>query len=309
MRVVFMGSPDFAVPSLRWLASAYEVVGVVTQPDHPAGRGRQLVPPPVKLAAVELGLDILQPQRLREPAATEAVCSWQPDLIVVAAFGQILRSEILQLPSRGCVNLHASLLPRHRGAAPIPAAILAGDSVTGITLMRMDEGLDTGPILAQERLAISPQETALSLGEKLSELAKQTAERHLPGYLAGKLPPSRQDEALATYAPMLRKDDSRMDLAQPAEALAQRVRAYYPWPGTHLLWGRVPLKIIRARALRLANGVEGPVGRVVRRETGAAVICGVGELQLLEVQPPGKKPMTIEAFLNGSPDLLDAVLD
>jgi len=309
MRIVFMGSPDFAIPALRWVASAYEVVGVVTQPDRPAGRGRQLVPPPVKLAAVELGLRILQPQRLREPAATDAVRAWQPELIVVAAFGQILRSEVLQLPSRGCVNLHASLLPRHRGAAPIPAAILAGDSETGITLMRMDEGLDTGPILAQERLAISPDETALSLGEKLSELAKQTAERHLPRYLAGKLPPSPQDEALATYAPQLRKDDSRMDLAQPAEALAQRVRAYHPWPGTHLLWGRVPLKITRARALRQANGVAGPVGRVVRKGTGAAVICGEGGLQLLEVQPPGKKPMTIEAFLNGSPDFLDAVLE
>lgn len=175
--------------------------------------------------------------------------------------------------------------------------------------MRMDEGLDTGPILAQEKLAISPEETALSLGGKLSELAKQTAERHLPEYLAGKLPPSPQDEALATYAPMLRKDDSRMDLTHPAEALAQRVRAYYPWPGTHILWGRVPLKVIRARALRYANSAVGPVGRVVRQGTGAAVVCGAGELQLLEVQPPGKKPMTIEAFLNGSPDFLDAVLD
>ncbi|HLC35392.1 MAG TPA: methionyl-tRNA formyltransferase [Anaerolineales bacterium] len=309
MRVVFMGSPDFAVPSLRWLASAYEVVGVVTQPDRPAGRGRRLVPPPIKRAAVELGLDILQPQRLREPGATEAVGAWQPELIVVAAFGQILRPDILQLPSHGCVNLHASLLPRHRGAAPIPAAILAGDSETGITLMRMDEGLDTGPILAQERLTISAEETALSLGEKLSELAKQTAERHLPQYLAGKLPPSQQDDALATYAPMLRKDDSRMDLAQPAEALAQRVRAYYPWPGTHILWERVPLKITRARALRQVNGAAGPVGRVVRKGTGAAVTCGVGELLLLEVQPPGKKPMAMEAFLNGSPDFLDAVLD
>ena len=309
MRVVFMGSPDFAVPALRWVASAYEVVGVVTQPDRPAGRGRQLVPPPVKLAAVELGLRILQPQRLRQPAATDAVRSWLPELIVVAAFGQILRSEILQLPSRGCVNLHASLLPRHRGAAPIPAAILAGDSETGITLMRMDEGLDTGPILAQERLAMSPGETALSLGERLAELAKQTAERHLPRYLAGELPPRPQDEALATYAPLLRKDDSRMDLAQPAEALARRVRAYHPWPGTNLLWRREPLKIIRARALRLANGDAGPIGRVVRAGSGAAVICGDGGLQLLEVQPPGKRPMAIEAFLNGSPDFLNAVLE
>ncbi|MCX6027468.1 MAG: methionyl-tRNA formyltransferase [Chloroflexi bacterium] len=309
MRVVFMGSPDFAVPALRWVASAYEVVGVVTQPDRPAGRGRQLVPPPVKLAAVELGLNTLQPQRLHQPAATDAVRSWLPELIVVAAFGQILRSEILQLPSRGCVNLHASLLPRHRGAAPIPAAILAGDSETGITLMRMDEGLDTGPILAQERLAMSPGETALSLGERLAELAKQTAERHLPRYLAGELPPRPQDEALATYAPLLRKDDSRMDLAQPAEALARRVRAYHPWPGTNLLWRREPLKIIRARALRLANGDAGPIGRVVRAGSGAAVICGDGELQLLEVQPPGKRPMAIEAFLNGSPDFLNAVLE
>lgn len=309
MRVVFMGSPAFAVPALRWVASAYAVVGVVTQPDRPAGRGRQLVPPPVKLAAVELGLDILQPIRLREPAATDAVRSWQPELILVAAFGQILRSEILQLPSRGCVNLHASLLPRHRGAAPIPAAILAGDSATGITLMGMDAGMDTGPILAQERLALSPDETALSLGEKLANLAKQTAERYLPRYLAGELPPQAQDEALATYAPMLRKDDSRIDLTQPAEALARRVRAYYPWPGTHLLWRRVPLKIIRARALGQAHGVAGPVGRVVREGTGAAVICGEGGLQLLEIQPPGKRSMTIEAFLNGSPDFLNAVLE
>ena len=309
MRVVFMGSPAFAVPTLRWLASAYEVVGVVTQPDRSAGRGRQLVPPPVKLAAIELGVDILQPMRLREPAATEVIRSWQPELILVAAFGQILRPEILQLPSRGCVNLHASLLPRHRGAAPIPAAILAGDPETGITLMRMDAGLDTGPILAQEVLALSPDETALSLGEKLAKLAKQTAERYLPRYLAGELPPHPQDEALATYAPMLRKHDSRMDLAQPAEALARRVRAYHPWPGTHLLWRGVPLKILRARAMPRANGAAGPLGRVVREGTGVAVICGEGKLQLLEIQPPGKRSMTVEAFLNGSPEFLKAVLE
>ncbi len=309
MRVVFMGSPDFGVPTLLWLASAYEIVGVVTQPDRPAGRGRQLVAPPVKQAAAGLGLTVFQPQRLREPSATGIVRSWQPDVIVVAAFGQILRTDILQLPPHGCVNLHASLLPRHRGAAPIPAAILAGDKETGITLMRMEEGLDTGPILAQEKLTLTPDETSLSLGGKLAALAKHTAERHLPPYLAGALPARPQDEAQATYAPQLRKEDGRLDLASSAQVLARRVRAYCPWPGTHLVWRGAPLKVMRASAVPHASGAVRRIGRVVRAGSGVVVVCGEGALQLLEVQLPGKRPTGIEAFLNGYPDFLEAVLE
>jgi methionyl-tRNA formyltransferase len=173
----------------------------------------------------------------------------------------------------------------------------------------MEAGLDTGPILAQERLAMTSDDTSFSLGGKLAELAKRTAERHLPTYLAGRLPGHPQDETLATYAPQLRKNDGRLDLALSAETLALRVRAYYPWPGTHLVWKGTPLKVIRARAVRRTNGAARPVGQVVREGSGAAVVCGEGGLQLLEVQLPGKRPASIGAFLNGSPDFLNAVLE
>src|SRR5512134_2078708 len=212
-RVVFMGSPDFALPALKALAEHYDVVGVVTQPDRGSGRGRELKPPPVKTLALELGIPVMQPEKLRLPEAMEQLRAWSPDLIVVAAFGQILKKDVLELPRYGCINVHASLLPRWRGAAPINAAILHGDEATGVTIMKMDVGLDTGPMLSQRSIRLTREDTAGSVFEKLSTLGADLLIETLPDYLSGKLAPVPQQEEGATYAPMLKKEEGRLDFA------------------------------------------------------------------------------------------------
>ena len=217
--IVFMGSPDFAVPSLEALARAHRVVGVVTQPDRPAGRGSRLRPPPVKVAAQALGLSVYQPKSLRNPDALAQLKAWEPEVIVVAAFGQILPPAVLELPPHGCVNLHASLLPRWRGPAPIAAAILAGDEVTGITVMRMDEGVDTGPILAQREEPIRPDDTTGSLTERLARLAAELIVETLPAYLVGRLSPQPQPTEGVTHCRMLQKEDGRLDWSRSAVEL------------------------------------------------------------------------------------------
>ena len=247
--IVFMGSPEFALPTLRALAEHYQVTGVGTQADRPAGRGRQLTPPPVKILAQELGLPVIQPKRLGEPEAMQQLRSWAPDLIVVAAFGQILRLELLDLPPHGCLNVHASLLPRWRGAAPIQAALLAGDEQTGITIMKMDPGVDTGPILSQRAGAIYPDDTTGSLAARLAQLGAELLVECLPAFLSGSLTPQPQDESQATYAPMLKKEDGQLDFHQSAEQLARLVRAFNPWPGAYILWRGQLLKIHHAHAV------------------------------------------------------------
>src|SRR5512147_1011647 len=218
-RLVFMGSPDFALPTLQTLSEHYEVVGVVTQPDRASGRGRELKPPPVKLLAQELKIPVIQPEKLRQPEAMEQLRLWKPDLIVVAAFGQILKKDVLDLPRFGSINVHASLLPRWRGAAPINAAILHGDEETGVTIMKMDVGLDTGPILSQRSIRLTPDDTAGSVTESLSHLGADLLLETLPDYLSGKIQPLPQPEEGATYAPMLKKEEGRLDFTQPAEEL------------------------------------------------------------------------------------------
>ncbi len=297
-RVVFMGSPDFAVPVLRRLAERYAVAGVVTQPDRPAGRGRQLKPPSVKLLAEQIGLPVVQPQKLRQPEAMEQLRAWAPDLIVVAAFGQILRPDVLGLPGYGCINVHASLLPRWRGAAPIQAAVLAGDEETGVTIMKMDEGVDTGGILSQRALAIDLDETAGSLSERMSQAGAGLLMETLPAYLAGELQPRPQDNAGATYAPMLKKEDALLDTSRPAEELARRVRAFNPRPGAFLPWNRQALKVHRAHA----EIGESESGRRTVYLGQPAVGTSKGLLVLDEVQPPGKRPMGGRAFLAGARD-------
>lgn len=310
-RVVFMGTPEFAVPSLRALMAQQTVVGVVTQPDRPAGRGRQLAESPVKQAAQGAGLPLIQPDRLREPAAMARLAEWAPDVIVVAAFGQILRPAVLDLPPHGCLNVHASLLPRHRGAAPIAAAILAGDPVTGISLMRMDVGLDTGPVLAQRTAPIDPADTTLSLTERLARLGAQSLADCLPDYLSGRLPPQPQEDALATYAPQLKKEDGHLNFSRPAVHLERRVRACVPWPGAFALWpdpaggAARPLRVLRAAAL---DEQVGTPGEVVLTARGPAVGCNPGALLLLEVQPPGRRAMPALDFARGARGLIGAVL-
>lgn len=297
-RIIFMGSPEFALPTLRALAEHYPAVGVVTQPDRPAGRGRTLSPPPVKTLAISLGLPVIQPGRLREPQAMQQLREWQPDLIVVAAFGQILRTEVLDLPSSGCINIHASLLPRWRGAAPIQAAILQGDNQSGVTIMRMDPGLDTGPILNQRATAITLQDTAESLGNRLAQMGAELLIETLPGYIKGEIAPKPQDDSLATYAPMLEKEAGRLDFHQPAELLARKVRALNPWPGAFTIWQGTYLKIHQAHA-HTAPSMSGEPGTTWIIEEFPALTTSDGLLVLDEVQPAGKKSMPGKAFLNG----------
>lgn len=301
-RIIFMGSPDFALPSLRRLAEAYPVVGVITQPDRPAGRGRMLTPPPVKHLALELGLPLIQPERLRHPDAMQELRGWQPDLIVVAAFGQILRQEVLDLPTWGCINVHGSLLPRWRGAAPIQAAILNGDSQTGITIMRMEAGVDTGPVLRQRSIPIQPTDTAGSLSGPLSELGAELLLETLPAYLEGSLRPQPQNSDLATYAPMLKKEAGLLDLNVPATQLERQVRAFNPWPGAFTFYRGQMLKVQRARALP-AEGVT-PGERTLFQGV-PALGCAEGLLILDEVQPAGKKAMPGKIFLQGAREWID----
>ncbi|RPJ22143.1 MAG: methionyl-tRNA formyltransferase [Chloroflexi bacterium] len=294
--LIFMGSPDFALPSLRALAQRYELVGVVTQPDRASGRGRELKPPPVKLLAQEMDIPVIQPEKLKQPEALEQLRAWNPDLIVVAAFGQILRKDVLDLPRFGCINVHASLLPRWRGAAPINAAILHGDEETGITIMKMDVGLDTGPILTQRSMRLTRDDTAGSVFESLSLLGADLLIETLPDYLSGKIQPVPQPEEGATYAPMLKKEEGRLDFTRPAEELERRVRAFNPWPGAFMDFDGTLLKVHRAHVE--AGGAE--VGwRLVYRDQ-PAVGAGGGLLILDEVQPAGKKSMSGKSFLAGA---------
>ncbi len=291
-----MGSPEFAIPTLKALHEHYPIVGVITQPDRPAGRGRKLVAPPVKILASQLGLPLIQPRRLRDPEPMAQLRAWAPDLIIVAAYGQILRATVLDLPPHGCINVHASLLPRWRGAAPINAAILHGDAEAGVTIMCMDPGVDTGPTLSRRARPITPDDTTAALTPKLAQLGAGLLLDTLPAYLRGDLLPQPQDDALATYAPMLKKAEGALDFTEPAEALARRVRAFNPWPGTSMQWQGKPLKVHRAHAIggRTAPGQTLVSGKL------PAVGTTQGVLVLDEVQPAGKKPMPGKVFLNGA---------
>lgn len=295
-RLVFMGSPDFAVPSLRALIESYDVVGVVTQPDRPAGRGRGLRPPAVRLEAGRLGLDVIQPEKASAPDAVQKLSQWHPDVIVVAAFGQLLRPAVLKLPRFGCINVHASLLPRWRGAAPIQASIVAGDAETGVTIMRMDEGLDTGGILAQRTTPIEPGDTGGSLTERLALMGAETLRAVLPAYLDGELQPWPQDPELATKAPLLRKQDGLLDPLLAAEVLARNVRAFQPWPGAYIAFDGAMLKVSKAHAV--ATSLEPGTRAVVDKRPALGTVEGA--LVLDEVQPAGKKPMRGDEFIIGA---------
>lgn len=295
-RIVFMGSPDFAVPALTALAAHYPIVGVVTQPDRPSGRGMILTPPPVKVAALEAGIPVIQPEKLKQPEALQQLQAWNPDLIVVAAFGQILRPNVLDLPKYGCLNIHASLLPRHRGAAPIQAAILAGDAETGITIMKMDVGLDTGPMLRQRAIPVGAEDTGGSLFEKLSKLGGELLLETIPAYISGKLVPQPQPTEGATYFGMIKKEDGLLDFTRSAVELERRIRAFSPWPGTFMLWNNAPLKIHKAHVVK-DDSME--TGKHVVAEGLPAVGTAEGLIVFDELQPAGKNSMTGKAFLAG----------
>ncbi len=307
-RVVFMGTAAFAVPTLAALARAHEVVGVVTQPDRPAGRGRLLVAPPVKVEAERLGLPVLQSRSVKRAPVLEAISALRPEVIVVAAFGQLLPPALLDLPPRGCLNVHASLLPRHRGAAPVAAAILAGDDLTGVTIMLMDPGLDTGPILTRREEPIRPEDTTGTLTERLAGLGAELLTETLPHWLAGELAPRPQDEAAATYAPMLRKEQGAADWTLPALSLWRQCRAFNPWPTLYTSWGGRNLRILESRPIE-GEAAPGQVRRV--RLAGAdwpAVGTAAGLLVLDRVQLEGRRAVSGREFLLGHAALAGARL-
>lgn len=306
-RVVFMGTPRFAVPTLGALTDTHQVVGVVTQPDRPAGRGQEVRGSPVKRAALERDLPVFQPRSLHTPEAMARLTHWKPDVIIVAAFGQILSRAVLDLPPHGCLNVHASLLPRWRGAAPVAAAILAGDEMTGVTIMKMDAGLDTGPILAQRREPIQPGDTRATLAERLSHVGAELLAESLPTYLAGHLEPRAQVDERATFANQLSKQDGRLDWSRSAIELDRKIRAFTPWPGTFTFWRGRRLKVLEASPLLNWAG-DVPPGTVVEVEDGAAVATSDGALCLEAVQLAGKRAMAIGPFLRGRRDFVGSRL-
>ncbi len=291
-----MGSPDFALPTLKALEENFNVVGVVTQPDRPSGRGRSLQPPDVKRLAISLNLPIIQPKSLKEENAFAQLVKWAPDVIVVAAFGQILRENVLNLPPFGCINVHASLLPRWRGAAPVQAAILH-DDVTGVTIMKMDKGLDTGPIISQCEISIADGMTAGELFDQLAQLGADLLIGSLQKFIDGDIQPKPQDDQKSTYAPRLKKEDGALDFNQPAAFLARMVRAYNPWPGAYQFMDEIRIKIYEAHAVERIKFQPGD--RLIYDEKPA---WGTkkGILVLDQVQAAGKNRMSGEKFLRGA---------
>lgn len=304
MRVVFMGTPAFAVPSLEALVNSdHEVVGVVTQPDRPKGRGQTVVPCPVKELAVARGLSVRQPDKIKSPEFLQQLTEWQPDVIAVTAFGRILPKTILDLPSMGCVNVHGSLLPAYRGAAPVQWALIHGDTETGITTMLMDEGMDTGAVLLQRTVPIEPEDTALELGARMAQAGGALLVETLTRLAAHTVVPRVQDHSRATMAPLLKKEDGVIDWTQPATKIANRLRGLSPWPGSYTFHHEHRLIIRKGRVD--ANG--GLVGGSVQRPgtilavgpTSFWVETGEGRIEVLEVQPANKKRMSVEQFLLG----------
>ena len=306
MRVIFCGTAAFAVPSLHALAQHHDVVLVVTQQDRPAGRGRRRQMPAVKQAAAEYDLPVIQPRSLRRDSVVSELAAAAPDLIVVAAYGKILPAAVLDLPPHGCLNVHASLLPRHRGASPVTAAILAGDPETGVTIMQMDKGLDTGPILRQQSLRLSGEETTSALTTALAQLGAELLIPTLDELIAGRVKAQAQDSARATYAPLLSKDDGIVQWDQDAESICRHVRAMQPWPGAVTLWDDRQLKVLRARAIARESD-EAP-GSVIKHQEKLAVVAGSGVVLLEEVQLAGKRAMPAADFLHGYGSIVGTVL-
>ncbi len=305
-KILFAGTPDFALAPLRALHGAgYAVPAVITRPDRAAGRGRRLTASPVKRWAQEAGLNLLQPASWSDASLKRQLEDFGADLLVVAAYGSILPAAALNACARGAVNIHASLLPRWRGASPVAASILAGDSHTGVTLMQMDAGLDTGPLLAARRTRIEPHEITGTLEGRLARLGADLLLERLPAILAGELEAVPQDAALSSYAPAITKRQGRLDWSRPAESLARRVRAFDPWPVAHAMWGDRPLRLWQARALGGDGGKPGRVLNISREGMDVATVSGV--LRVLEVQLPGRRRMPACDVARGAP-LAEAVL-
>lgn len=302
MRIVFMGTPAFAVPSLEaLLRSDDSIVGVITQPDRPKGRGQALAASPVKLVCEREGLPLLQPLKLKDPAFLDALRAWEPDLIAVAAFGRILPPAILRMPARGCINVHASLLPKYRGAGPIQWAIIGGERETGITTMLMDEGMDTGPIFLQERIPIQPDETAGVLSGRLAEVGGRLLAETVRRLKDGTVTPKPQDHSQATLAPLLTKEDGLIDWKLTATEIANRVRGLSPWPGAYTFAGEDRWVLLRTSAVDRPAGAALPGTIIQTRKDALVVATGGGLLAITELQPAGSRRMTVSQYLAGHP--------
>ena len=309
VRTVFMGTPQFAVTILEsLLSSPYQVLAVYTQPDKPAGRGRQVAFPPVKRLALEHGIPVIQAQTLKSSEVLEKLASLQPELIIVAAFGYILPPAVLSLPRFACLNVHPSLLPRHRGPSPVANTILCGDELAGVTIMLMDSGMDTGPILAQGKVGISFMDTTGSLSSRLADVGAKLLLEALPDWLGGKLEPQAQAESQATYSKLTTSEDAEIDWHLSAVELWRRVRAYNPWPGCYTWCQGKRLKIHEATPAE--DMAEGEIGEVIalKDPPGVGVITGRGTLGLGQVQLEGKGKMSADDFVRGQRDFIGSIL-
>lgn len=313
LRIIYMGTPSFAVPALEALVAhrppgnvlpdGYEIVTVITRPDKPAGRGKEIVFSPVKQAALAHGLHVWQPGSFKRAENVEALAAYSADLFIVAAFGQILPQAVLDLPRYGTLNIHASLLPRYRGASPISEAILQGERETGVTIMLLDAGIDTGPMLLARRIPIEPEDTTGSLTEKLAQVGAEALLDALPRWIAGEISPQPQDEQQASHSHMLKHEEGKIDWSRPADYLTLMVRAYSPWPGAYTSWRGKLLKITAARQLASTSSRELAPGTVVTSKeqcrTSLAVATGDGMLQIERLQLEGKKELSADEFLRG----------
>ncbi len=322
LRIIFMGTPQFAVPALealiegaapgKVLPEGYQIVTVITRVDKPVGRGKEIVYSPVKQAALAHGIPVWQPGSLKRPENIEALAAYDADLYIVAAFGQILPQAVLDQPRYGTLNIHASLLPKYRGVSPISEAILQGDTETGITIMLIDAGVDTGPMLLKRRIPLTGDETTGSLTMQLATLGAQALLDVLPLWVAGTITPEPQDEQKASHTHMLRKEDGEMRWERPAAVLAREVRAYTPWPGAYTHWHDKLLKIVTARALPLEPDSQVPPGTVSLREEAGhqvlAIVTGAGRLLVERLQLEGRKAMSAEEFVRGYPHIVGALL-
>ena len=298
LRLVFLGTPAFAVPTLDALARrGHQILSVVTQPDRPVGRGQNAQPPPVKVAAASLGLAVYQPERVRRPEAVAYLRNLAPDAMVVVGYGQIIPQSVIDIPRLGILNVHASLLPRYRGAAPIQWAIAMGETRTGVTIMRIDAGLDTGDMLLKAETEIYPEETAVELAGRLAPMGAGLAVTALDALAAGAIVPEKQDNSQATYAPLLKKEDGRIDWRLPAAQIHDRVRGFQPWPGAYTSFRGQALHLWKARPAEQKPSASAP-GTIFRTRP-LLVACGSGALELVEVQMEGRRRMPASDFANG----------
>lgn len=322
LRIIYMGTPQFSVPALealiagaapgKILPEGYEIVTVITRPDKPAGRGQEIIYSPVKQAAMAHGIPVWQPGSFKRPENIEALAAYRADLSIVAAFGQILPQAVLDLPRYGTLNIHASLLPKYRGVSPISEAILQGDTETGVTIMLIDAGVDTGPILLKRSIPIAEDDTTGTLSTRLAYLGAQALLEVLPRWVKGEIVPEPQDEQKASHTRMLRKEDGEISWDRPAAISARAVRAYTPWPGAYTHWRGKLLKIITAHALTVEPGKPVPPGTVSLREEAGhqvlAIVTGAGFLVVERLQLEGRKAMSAEEFLRGYPQIVGEAL-